>query len=137
MAVQAFQEVNKDRDLPQWIFTPEHKDEESGKIPDLVLEPVCEQTDELYAKPWLCMEFKILGGNPSYKALHQISTAVKGKLDEETVADPLTIYLVVIVGTKFSFWELVFEAIDGRQPEKNIFFLWGCRTSHHIILLLL
>lgn len=54
---------------PQWIFTPEQRDEESGKIPDLVLEQVCKDTDgELYAKPWLCMEFKKLGGNPPYKA---------------------------------------------------------------------
>lgn len=98
MAIQVFQEVNNDKDLHQWIFTPEQRDEQSGKIPDLVVEKVLKETDDKpYAIPWLCMEFKKLGGDPPYKALHQITTAVKGKLDEE-ITNILTIYLVVVVG---------------------------------------
>lgn len=129
MAIQAFQEVNNDRGLPQWIFTPEQIDEESGKIPDLVLEQVYkERNGQLHVKPWLCMEFKKLGGNAPYKALHQLTTTVQGKLKEGGVTDVLTIYLVVVVGSKISFWEMDFEAIDGRQPEQDVHSLWGCRS---------
>lgn len=129
MAIQVFEKVKNDKGLSQWIFTPEQRDEESGKIPDLVLEQVFQEPDgELYAKPWLCMEFKKLGGAAPYKALHQVATAVKGKLNEITNTDVLTIYLVVVVGTKISFWEMDFEAIDGRQPEQDVHSLWGCRS---------
>lgn len=71
---------------------------------------------------------KKLGGEAPYKALHQITTAVKAKLKEERNSDVLTIYLVVVVGTRISFWEMDIEAIDRRQPEQDVSSLWGCRS---------
>ena len=78
MAIQVFQEVNNDKGLPQWIFTPEQRDEESGKISDLVLEVGTSlQTDGWWtlreALVIICMEFKRLEGNPLYKAFLYIS----------------------------------------------------------------
>ena len=46
--IQVFQGVNNDRGLPQWIFTPEQRDDESGKVPDFVVEQVYE--DPSYAE---------------------------------------------------------------------------------------
>lgn len=104
MAIQVFEKVKNDKGLSQWIFTPEQRDEESGKIPDLVLEQVFQEPDgELYAKPWLCMEFKKLGGAPPYKALHQVATAVKGKLNEITNTDVLTYILLLLLELKSPF----------------------------------
>lgn len=76
------------------------------------------------------MEFKKLGGNSFYKALHQITIAVKGKLDEETIADPLTIYLVVdllLWGLKSPFGKWISKRSMIVNLNKMFFFLWGCR----------
>jgi hypothetical protein len=128
MAIQIFQNVKHDQGRSQWIYTPEQRDEQSGKIPDFVLEQARKDEDgTLHAKPLLHMEYKKLGGDPPYKALHQLATAVIGKLQE---SDPqvLTIYLVVVVGRKISFWDMDFEAIKDHEPEQEVKSVWGCRS---------
>ena len=125
-AVQVFQEVKDDAGRHQWVFTPEQRDEESKKIPDLIVEQVVQTRNGLISIPWLFMEFKKKGGDPSYKALSQLVNAVKGKLKDETAV--LTIYLVVVVGTKVSFWEIDFEELGDYRSEEEVESLWGCRS---------
>lgn len=70
MAIQAFPQVKNDKDLHQWMPTPEQRDEQSrGKIPDLLVEKVLTETDDKpCAIPRLRMEFRKPGGDPPYKA---------------------------------------------------------------------
>lgn len=129
MTIQVFEKVKNHLGLLQWIFTPEQRDEGSGKIPDFLVERVCwnELKQQLEATHRLCMEYKKMGGDPVYKALRQLINATKKKLRDGGL-DELTIYLVVVVGTKISFWEIDFEGIDGRQPEEEVASLWGVRS---------
>lgn len=124
--VQVFEKEKNDRGVPQWVYTSEQRDEDSGKIPDFAVEKV---QGESNLTPWLYMEFKKVGGHPTYKALHQLSSAVKNKLRvRSNWDDVLTIFLVVVAGTRVSFWEIDFEALDGMEPEAEVHSLWGCRS---------
>ena len=127
MAIQVFQEVKDDRGRNQWIFTPEQRDEDSGRRPDFTVERI-ERTDkDVGIKGWLCMEFKKHGGLPHYKALRQLVETIEAKVYNEYCP---TIYLVVAVGTQISFWE---KEIDWQKhsispPDTGVPYLWGCRS---------
>ena len=87
---------------PLYSSDPEHSDyEQLLRSQTLIEHEMADWMARLLVKPWLCMEFKKLGGDVPYKALHHLVTAVKGKLKEGRVADVLTIYLVGVGRFKF------------------------------------
>lgn len=130
MVTEIFNDVKKKQGQPGWIFTSEQTDPDSKKRPDFVVEKMKfdEGEGEYITIPWICMEYKRFGGEPTYKALHQLIKTMNKKLFEQSFEGVLTIYLVIVAGLDISFWEIDFEAIGGRQPEYDVEHIWGCRS---------
>lgn len=83
---------------PEWIITPEKKDDHSKKRPDLVVEKVSPQGTESHV--YLIMELKSKSGDRFEDALAQV-------LDEiaETMQHTIEAYIVIQRGTKIGFFE--------------------------------
>ncbi|KAJ2999387.1 hypothetical protein NUW58_g3 [Xylaria curta] len=109
-----------------WIFTPEQRESDSNRIPDYSVEAIDLDISSLDTIPWLNMEFKKRGGTRTYSALHQLVQSVAPSLNDKNPAR----YLVVVAGTKISFWELDRDTHlgnnDNNQPP--IEHLWGCKS---------
>jgi hypothetical protein len=106
-----------------WVYTPEQRDGISNKIPDYTVEAVFPSLSETDLDPWLSMEFKKITGERTYSALKQLVDAVAPSLNENFPAR----YLVVIAGTKISYWEVDFKT-HHRQNDHMLDHLWGCRS---------
>lgn len=125
MVTETFNNVKREQGGPNWIFTSEQTDQTSKKRPDFTVEKM---EDKPEPTPWLYMEYKRFGGKPTYMALNQLSKAVESKLYEDHFEGVFTIYLVVVAGVKISFWEIDYEAVKDKQPERDVEFVWGCRS---------
>jgi hypothetical protein len=105
-----------------WVFTPEQREQISNLKPDYSVEAIDLEISSLELIPWLSMEFKKPGGSRTYMALDQLVRAVAPSLNDTYPAR----YLVVIAGTKISFWELDRQTYLGNNPGYE--HLWGCRS---------
>lgn len=82
---------------PEWIITPERKDPNSGKKPDLVVEKV---TSHASSKVHLIMELKSSIGDRFEEALAQAVAEI-----EEEMENQIEVYVVIQRGTKIGFFE--------------------------------
>lgn len=99
-----------------WLITPEQRDEDSNKIPDLGLEKLTLVGQNPCRVPYLFCEFKREGkASTHYQALFQLIYACRAKLKDFCYNN--NIYLLVVTGTYVSFWEMDIEAIT--EPDKN------------------
>jgi hypothetical protein len=107
------------------VYTPEQSAGNTKKRPDYTVEAL--ETDEFFDPfPWLSMEFKKWGGEPTYLALNQLVKTVGPTLKENTA-----VYLQVIAGVYVSYWELDYEFYQNYVQKKDpgkIKHLWGARS---------
>ena len=110
-----------------FISTPEKKGENNSKKPDYAVRAINLKAPQDYPErttPRVFVEFKKVGGDPTYKALYQLVESVKGEVDTP-------VYLMVQAGFRISFWVFDPQTYRGENPNQAANpwdYLWGCRS---------
>lgn len=89
--------VSKVFNEDHWIITPEKRDKDSKKRPDIVVEYVNKESDSTYH---MIMELKAADGERLEKALHQSVNNIAVTMEAD-----IEVYVVVQRGTKIAFFE--------------------------------